>query len=211
MAIKWYTDRSRRGKAAAENGQYQDAASLFALSAFGRLREYGIRECSNANMAVGDLLRAIHYSRRADTDRTAVILRTTLESVALLLQDAAKESYHEKLRGAASSDVQCLIGLFDEWIGDAHLLTDSSEGADHYNRAETWYERERKREGSHSIPCFGWGMEPEFDAALFALRDHMEWRGLPDDMDAQPLTELAVDFDTRLSFKRRLVERWAAN
>jgi hypothetical protein len=102
----------------------------------------------------------------------------------------------------------CLVGLFEEWTGDAHLVTGDAGASRYYDRAGSWYRAEGCREATldrrSPAPCWQWGHEPEFDGAWAALGTHLDWvapAAAPD-----PTADYEVYTFDRLAYKRDLVE-----
>jgi hypothetical protein len=207
MVIHWSTPYSEDADEAVEQGEFERAATLRAQSAQSRLERFGIESNASADLAVGDLLYAIYYARRAGADERAIHLRTLLESYAKLLQHAAYRWLQEHWPGTTGS---CLVGLFEEWIGDAHLFTESAAAVRYYDRAEPWYQVEAQRatdQVSQVMPCWGWGAEPQFEMPLFAFQSFLDWKGL-EEADRMSTAECADQFVDRLEYKLRLVREF---
>lgn len=208
MVIHWSTPYSEDADEAVEQGEFERAATLRAQSAQSRLERFGIESNASADLAVGDLLYAIYYARRAGADGRAIHLRTLLESYAKLLQHASYRRLQEHWPDTTDS---CLVGLFEEWIGDAHLFTGSPVANRYYDRAESWYQVEvgRATEATDEVwqvmPCWNWGVEPQFEMPLFALQGFLDWKGL-EEADRMSTTECADQFVDRLEYKRGLFQ-----
>lgn len=203
MVIHWSTPYSEDADEAAESGQFGRAAELRAQSAQSRLERFGIESTASAALAVGDLLYAIYYARRAGADARPTRLRTVLESYAVLLQHAAYRRLQE--HWPETTDL-CLVGLFEEWIGDAHLFTESAAAVRYYDRAEPWYRTEAQRttdEVWQVMPCWNWGVEPQFEMPMFAFFEFFDWRE-PKDIERMSATEYADHFSDRVEYKRDL-------
>lgn len=206
VVIRSSTSASKQADRLAAEGKYAAAARRRAQSAQSRLEQFGIESGANTDLMVGDLLYAIYYARRGAKPEMAVNVRTTLVSYAALLQHAA---YTAVLEEWPDSTRTCLVGLFEEWIGDAYLFTDTSEATRYYDRAETWYSIEECRAAdriSKELPCWGWGAEPQFDEAMLAFVDYLEWFESAF-VDKITLNEYNSLFFNRLDYKRSLVER----
>lgn len=200
-----YTEQAERANALAAEGDFLGAARLRAKSALYRFHEFGIQENASSEIAVGDLLYAVYYATRGGDEQLAAQLRNTLESYASLLQHAAYDALQENWPATTRG---CLIGMFEEWVGDAHLMTRSAEANRYYARAEPWYRIKQCRvdEGATAkeMPCWQWGMEPAFEVPNWAFADFLEWRyaGLSEDV-----FDYHLDFFDRLDFKHRILHR----
>ena len=211
MAVQWQTSESKRAERQASEEEYEAASRLMAQSALTRFREFGLCSLgSNSNLAVGDLLYAICYARQAGADETAVRLRGTLESYTRVIRECA----HQRLRDEwLLMTWACLVGLCEEWVGDAYLLTRDDTAGRYYDRAEQWYRLEGCREehlGRDSpAPCWQWGHEPEFDKAWGAFERYVDWLGIdvPDESDTRE--EYEIDSFDRLAYKRRVLSATA--
>lgn len=194
-----------RADALAAEGRFEEAARYRTMSAQARLQSCGIRSHMDSDEAIADLLFAIYYAQRAGDTTRATSLRNTLTSYAWLLQDAAYDALQEEWPDSTRA---CLVGLFEEWVGDAHLFTGSAEAIRYYDRAESWYRIEELRatdEVSKVLPCWGWGTEPQFFEALRAFFEYLEWID-PDTADAWNIGDYDSLFFDRLDWKRELVE-----
>lgn len=207
MVIHGSTADWRTAQSLAAEDDFEAAATAAARSAQQRLERFGIESTANCDLAVGELLYAIHYARRAGEDATAVHLRGTLEAYARMLQRAAYERLQDSWPETTHA---CLVGLFEEWIGDAYLFTGSSTAGRYYDRAEPWYRVEEGRAAasvSEHLPCWGWGGEPQFERAMTAFYDHLDWVGLRT-ADSSAMNPLEYDsaFFERLAAKRDRLE-----
>lgn len=204
MAVQFDTPESERANARASDGDFSMAARLAARSAHARLERFDVERKTNRNLAIGDLLYAIYYARRAGNTRTASHLQETLRSYALLLQQDAYTALQEDWPGMTWA---CLVGLFEEWIGDAYLFTERVTAKRYYDRAEPWYRIEdrrvkRYRTTAGVAPCWQWGAEPEFNKAWHAFREYIAWSELePPEHD----TDYSMYFFDRLDYKRALL------
>lgn len=209
MGVVWHTSESERAETHADHGDYEVAASLSAQSALARFQQYGLASLgSNSNMAVGDLFSAICYARQAGADDTAVRLSGTLEAYTRVIRQCA----HQRLREEwPSMTWACLVGLCEEWIGDAYLLTGDETASRYYDRAESWYRlegcRERHMDRESPAPCWQWGLEPEFDKAWAAFEEYIEWldTNVWGEVEKLDTTDLEVNTFERLASKRRLL------
>ncbi len=210
MAVQWQTSESEQAETHASEDRYETAARRMARSAYTRFREFGLNLLgSNGNLAVGDLLYAICYARQAGADETAVHLRGTLESYTR----ATRECAHQRLGDEwPSMTWACLVGLCEEWVGDAYLLTRDGRAGRYYGRAKLWYRLEDCREeqlGRDSpAPCWQWGHEPEFDKVWGAFERYVDWLGTGE-VEAPDTTDFGVYTFERLAYKRRLLSATA--
>jgi hypothetical protein len=205
VAVEYDTPEMERARAAADEGEYSRAATLAARSAHGRLVRFAGERRTNRTLAVGELLYAIHYARRGGDDETADRLREALRAYASLLQREARDALREDW---PSMTWACLLGLFEEWVGDAHLFTGDDAAGGYYDRAERWYRAEDCREQWCSrtsvAPCWQWGDEPGFEKAWAAFRDHAGW--CADDLTPFP-EDCRTHFFDRLDRKRAVLTR----
>ncbi|WP_276248619.1 hypothetical protein [Haladaptatus sp. YSMS36] len=186
----------------AKEERFEEAARYRAMSAQARLQSCGIRSHMDSDEAVADLLFAIYYAQRAGETTQATSLRNTLTSYAWLLQDAAYDALQDEW---SNSTRACLVGLFEEWVGDAHLFTGSAEATRYYDRAEPWYRIEQLRARDDVLPCWNWGAEPQFFEALRAFFEYLEWID-PETADAWNIGDYDSLFFDRLDRKRELVD-----
>lgn len=208
MPIHSQTPESRRADSLADDGEYKAASRFAARSARARLERFGVESHANCDMAVGDLLFAIYFARRARESQTAIRYRGTLETYVSTLQEAAYLKIRDLWPNFTGA---CLVGLFEEWVGDAYLFTEPGGAIYYYDRAEPWYRGEECRatdEFMKEIPCWGWGAEPQFFKTLRVFFDFLEWRE-PEIRDEWSVSEYDTWFFDRLDDKRRLAKRWA--
>lgn len=201
MGIHWTTPYSEDADEAVESGRFDRAAGFRAQSAQSRLERFDIESNASADLAVGDLLYATYYASRAGADGRAMHLRTLLESYAKRLQYASYRRLQEHWPDTTES---CLVGLHEEWTGDAHLFTGSPAADRYYDRAEPSYQVEAQRapdDISQVMPCWGRGAEPQFEMPLFALQGFLDWKEL-EEADRMSATECADQFIDRLEYKR---------
>lgn len=206
MGVVWHTPESERAAKHADNGDYETAYSLAARSAQSRFQRFGLTSLgSNGNMAVGDLLFAICYARNAGAEDTAVRLRGTLGGYTGVISECAHQRHREEW---PSMTWACLVGVCEELIGDAHLLTCDETASRCYDRAASWYRLEECREAhldrNSPAPCWQWGMKPEFDKAWAAFEEYVEWL---DTDEVEPLDTIDLEVYTfeRLAYKRQLL------
>jgi len=175
VAVHWTTPDWERAEERASAGAFAAAARLAARSAQSRLERFGIASTANADLAVGDLLYAVYYARRAGADDVARRLRRSLQSYAFVLQDAGYRALQDEWPETTRA---CLVGLFEEWVGDAHLFTGSEAATRYYDRAEPWFRVEDEcaaDDVSAALPCWGWGAEPQFERPMDAFFEYVEW------------------------------------
>lgn len=208
MVVHRDTPESERAEALASEGNYAEAARFAAQSAQSRLERFGIESRTNSDLAIGDLLYAIYYARRAGETQTAIHLRETLRSYALMLQLAAYEALQEEWPQMTWA---CLVGLFEEWIGDAYMFTESDIASRYYDRAEPWYCVEECRLDEYTLnratvaPCWQWGAEPQYDKTWNAFLDYLDW--LEPETTTGRDTDFSFYFFERLNYKRALISR----
>ncbi len=207
VVVSFHTPASEQAQAFASDGNYAAAARLAAKSGHSRFRQYGLESVStNSTLAIGDLLEAICYARQAGNDQTARWLRGSLQAYAKVLQESA----HERLQDEwPAMTWACLVGLMEEWIGDAYLFTEDRDADRYYDRARSWYRaeecRETKLDRNSPSPCWQWGMEPAFEKPWAAFERYLVW------IDADAPSEIDAEFDIycfdRLKYKRELVQK----
>lgn len=176
------SDAFERAREMEEHEDFVTASKLYFESGISNLNDVEFEPNRKYRVGVATLLRSVSCAARADEMRRATgIKRIAAGAIEQMV--------------AADPDA-CLSGLCREWLGDLHLITDSAAATDHYRKAAQYYQ-----DCSDGMQAT-WGMEEEFDYALWAVEAFLETEeydlpeGLPE-----------LDFEARIRRKIDLSER----
>lgn len=162
-----------------QNGEYADAAANYALHSLENLvkEEFESGRSMRINSAI--LLLAISCDVRAGNSRRPEFLFILLEPLLAEIEQSAED--------------EILLGLIQEWWGDAKLMLGRESAETHYRRAAEKYQ--------HATPVEPWAVEEESDYAYWAAENFYESNGLaiPDD--------LYHDLPSRIEFKLDAVQQ----
>lgn len=165
-----------------EDEDYAMASKLFFESGISNLNDVGFEPNRKYRVGVAILIRSVSCAARADEMRRATgIKRIAAGAIEQMI---------------AADPSACLSGLCQEWLGDLHLVTDSTGATDYYRKAAQCYQ-----DCSDGMQAT-WGMEEEFDYALWAVEAFLESEGsgLQDGLPE-------LDFEARIRSKIELSER----
>lgn len=171
-----------RGSEKEKEGDYQQAAALFAKSAFEDLIESNFELSRKTRINLSELLMAISCDVRADNYNRAEHLF-----------DIAKPLFREV---GTDADSRVLVGLTNEWIGDGLFMLGSTDAIDWYQKANEYYDDLEWGERS-------WGHEQEFHYASFALESFLNANGI--EVPKEP--HLPLHFPERIEFKIEAAEQ----
>lgn len=109
-----------------EAGNYQEAATLYARSAFDHLIDCNFEPRREMRIGLGILLMAISCDARADNRHRAKHLF-----------DIAKPLFDEI---GEDAETRVLVGLTKEWIGDGLLMLGLPNATEFYHEADKYYD-----------------------------------------------------------------------
>ena len=181
------TDHFGVGLECERSGDFADAAMHYALDSLEEIITGGLEPNRSLRVRVAVMLLAISCDAQAGNERRAALLTSVIEPLLADLRTAAAEN--PNCAGLARVD-PVLVGLLEEWTGDAHFYMGDPEALEWYERAEPHYSDAKSVEN--------WGFEEEFTYAHHAFTGFLASTGqsLPEGSD--------VDFKHRLHVKQEL-------
>jgi len=164
----------------ASEGEYEEAATLYAQLGFGRLFKANY-EPADAKTGVTFFLHTVSYDCIAENNQRA---HETINFITPWFQEIYDTTTDE-----------CLKGLVKEWLGDCYLYVGNEDCLRYYKTARAYYEENQLDDWKL------WGATPSYDNCYGAMEDFLNTK----DIDYRPYSLAFIErIDTKTELYHEL-------